>query len=283
MKKPTAASSTISTLGTIAGAALAVALSPGAGAAGTVSFARIADPTTAVRPVGYRPALENGVVLFLGTNATTLQRGVYLAPADGTGPFTLVADESVEVPNQPGELFDNLDDGAVYGGVAYFTGGSTIQVNDGVYTGSGGPVTTSSDVRGFAPSAGPLGVAFRTDQSAAQFPSPWFQPHDGPLVHIIGAGDPLPNGDQFTDVGIGETRPWGTTRSSSARTPSRATGSSATTSSRQRSAPSPTGGRSNRVRGNPSTSSPPPTPTANPSCSRAVPDTSGSADIRVST
>ena len=191
-------------------ATLAVALAlPFPAASEDVAFTKLADETTPIRAYGDRPALHDGKVALLGRDQATQIAGIYWTLADGSGPLVLVADELTPIPNAPGEVFELLDNPAIFDGVVAFTGGHQVDVNEGVYLGDGGTLEVlvdrpAGDPAPAHPSFGAAGVSYEVDPSF--FEQPIFQPRDGSGPFLVAApGEPAPGGGDFATFDLNST------------------------------------------------------------------------------
>jgi len=189
---------------------LSILALPG-GAQGVV-LTRITDLTTPVHGAGNRPALDGGLVAFLGEDVATGVWGVYLTPVDGQGPLTLVADQNTPIPNVPGETFLSLDNPEIHDGIVAFTGGFELSFIDkqGVYMGDGGPLTVHYDAAAalynpqpFAPIVDGDDLAFRSISPNVSDPTtaPYYMPAANVVVPI---GGPLPGGGSLASMNPGD-------------------------------------------------------------------------------
>jgi len=130
----------------------------GYSAAQSVTLQMIVDETTPVRGWGHSPALDGGMVAFLGEVKATGLDGVYMTPADGQGPHTLIVDANEPLPNVPGEAFVFLDNPEIHEGIVTFTAGYSFSStnNEGIYQGSGGPLTVVYDHAAFPTEPNPF-------------------------------------------------------------------------------------------------------------------------------
>ena len=171
-----------------------------------LTFTPIVGPNDPVRSHGHSPALDGDLVAFLGSDKTTNDTGIYVAAADGSGPYTVIVDDETPLPNVPGETFRFLDNPEIHQGVVTFTAGHELfsSTNDGIYQGSGGPVSVYfdhwNDLLGtpnpFAPLVEAGGVLFQSasaDQSQfLDFSQPYFSVTPG--SYVLAASGPLPGG-----------------------------------------------------------------------------------------
>ena len=195
---------------------LCVAAIAGSSAAQTVTFQQIVGPDDAIRSHGFSPALSGDAVAFLGNDKGTSDSGIYLTSVDGTAPFTLVVDENTPAPNVPGETLRFLDNPELHDGVVVFTAGHQLSstINDGIYLGSGGPLTVWfdhwNDLLGTPNPAEPFrdesGMLFRSaganSSDYLQWSFPYFSTQPS-SASILGTS-PLPGGGSMiktTEIG----------------------------------------------------------------------------------
>lgn len=152
---------------------------------------RIAGPDSLVHPLGNRPSLHDGVVAMYGYRGESygLDPVIALAPANGDGPYTILAQEGDPRPDEPGSQFDAFSNPAIFNGRVVFMG-DTFGVFPSTYTATASETYTLYDDAGISnPFFGALGVTTPASPSGISYIN-----NDHTTLFLGQRGNPLPCG-----------------------------------------------------------------------------------------
>jgi hypothetical protein len=153
------------TPGRIAAVLGGATLAAGAASAQTVTFTKIVGPDSEIRVLGNRPALRDGVVAFYGfiDDGQENPALVATAPADGAGPFTVLAMAGDEMPDEPGQHFLTFENPTIFDGLVAFKGDNNVLGSTYYNTIDAGPLQVITDFEIGNSFLGPNGITWHAE------------------------------------------------------------------------------------------------------------------------